>query len=223
MKKFFTLIAAVAMAASVSAQTTTEWNFTNWEAQTFSATTTKDGLTVYAGKNAKDEACNVVIDANSKTIDGVKYTQRLKFGGTGGFQEDGITPAFRVLEFAVEGPSEIYVALTTSNKTDAKILNIDALETGATEKTSVGTISLDPNEIKGETVQYTGKAGKIFVYPNGGVNVYDLKVTSKTTTGITNVNAASSANSGKTYNLAGQQVSSSYKGLVIKNGKKYVK
>ena len=28
---------------------------------------------------------------------------------------------------------------------------------------------------------------------------------------------------GKTYNLAGQQVSDSYKGLVIKNGKKYVK
>ncbi len=41
-------------------------------------------------------------------------------------------------------------------------------------------------------------------------------------TGISNI-SVDSAKAGKTYNLAGQQVSDSYKGLVIKNGKKYVK
>jgi len=40
--------------------------------------------------------------------------------------------------------------------------------------------------------------------------------------GISNI-SVDSAKAGKTYNLAGQQVSDSYKGLVIKNGKKYVK
>ena len=36
MKKFFTLIAAVAMAASMNAQT--EWNFSNWDANTYNET-----------------------------------------------------------------------------------------------------------------------------------------------------------------------------------------
>lgn len=53
MKKFFTLIAAVAMAASVNAQTQ-EWNFSKWNAATFNETTTQDGLTVYAGKDSKE-------------------------------------------------------------------------------------------------------------------------------------------------------------------------
>ena len=224
MKKFFTLIAAVAMAASVNAQTTTEWNFSNWEANTISETTTKDGLTLYVGKDSKGNACNITIDSNSKTIDGVKYSQRLKFGGKGDF--DGITPKLRVLEFSVAGASDVYVALTTSNNTDNKVLYVDALETGATEKTNIGKIELTAGTLKGETVKYTGKAGKLFLYPDGGVNVYDIKVTSSASepsTGIISVNATSSTKSGKTYNLAGQEVSGSYKGLVIKNGKKYVK
>lgn len=41
------------------------------------------------------------------------------------------------------------------------------------------------------------------------------------TTGITNVNAAES-NDDTLYNLAGQKVNAAYKGIVIKNGKKYL-
>lgn len=41
------------------------------------------------------------------------------------------------------------------------------------------------------------------------------------TTGITNVNAAEN-NDGTLYNLAGQKVNAAYKGIVIKNGKKYL-
>ena len=42
------------------------------------------------------------------------------------------------------------------------------------------------------------------------------------TTGISSAVVAPAAKSSKIYNLAGQQVSKSYKGVVIKNGKKYV-
>lgn len=35
--------------------------------------------------------------------------------------------------------------------------------------------------------------------------------------------AAVAKKNGKTYNMAGQEISSSAKGIVIKNGKKYVK
>ena len=52
---------------------------------------------------------------------------------------------------------------------------------------------------------------------------YGFKYTIGTGTGISSVNAAAAKKNGKTYNMAGQEVSSSAKGIVIKNGKKYVK
>lgn len=51
---------------------------------------------------------------------------------------------------------------------------------------------------------------------------YGFKYEVGTSTGISSIEATSAQN-GKTYNMAGQLVSDSYKGLVIKNGKKYVK
>ena len=55
------------------------------------------------------------------------------------------------------------------------------------------------------------------------MNIYDIKFTpANYTNGISNISAAAKKN-GKTYNMAGQEVSSSAKGIVIKNGKKYVK
>ena len=52
---------------------------------------------------------------------------------------------------------------------------------------------------------------------------YGFKYEVGTSTGISSVNAAAAKKNGKTYNMAGQEVSSSAKGIVIKNGKKYVK
>lgn len=39
---------------------------------------------------------------------------------------------------------------------------------------------------------------------------------------IVNINASTSAKKSVRYNMAGQQVNASYKGLVIENGKKFV-
>ncbi len=224
MKKFFTLIAAVAMAASAHADTKIiEWNISEWDEQTISETTSTDNLTIYAGKDANGKVCSFTVDKNSKTIDNVKYTKRLKYGGKGVFAEDGVTPLYRVLEFSVEAPADVYVALTTSNTTDAKELYLDVLENGATERTNVGTISLEGNELKGATLKYTGKGGKLFLYPNGGVNVYYIKVTTSTTSGINSaISEVSSDADAATYNVLGQKVASDTKGLVIKNGKKFI-
>lgn len=53
-------------------------------------------------------------------------------------------------------------------------------------------------------------------------NCFEVAITDKTATGIYNIKSDSNAASSTLYNLAGQQVSNSYKGIIIKNGKKYI-
>ena len=49
-----------------------------------------------------------------------------------------------------------------------------------------------------------------------------IQAAKEPSTGISNATILAPAKSAKTYNLAGQQVDASYKGVVIKNGKKFV-
>ena len=217
MKKFFTLIAAVALAASVNAQT--EWNFSNWDAKKYSETFTKDGLTL----NIIGEDASMTIDGNKKTVDDVKYTQRLKLSGSGSVSD--LENLGRVVSFNVEGSGDIYVvAAHASSSGDPRSLKVAAVVDNAV--TSLDDISYDPNEIKSFTVKYNqNKAAKILIYSGkSGMNIYDIKFTpANVTNGISNISAAAAKKNGKTYNMAGQEVSSSAKGIVIKNGKKYVK
>lgn len=222
MKKFFTLIAAVALAASVNAQTETEWNFSNWDAKTYSETFTKDGLTLNINKDGKGVDAPMTIDGNKKKVDNVQYTQRLKLSGTGSVSD--LEKLVRVVSFNVEGPGDIYVvAAHASSSGDPRTLKVAAVVDNA--MTSLDDISYDANEIKSFTVKYNqNKAAKILIYSGkSGMNIYDIKFTPSTSTGISSVNAAAAKKDGKTYNMAGQEVSSSAKGIVIKNGKKYVK
>lgn len=53
-------------------------------------------------------------------------------------------------------------------------------------------------------------------------NCFEVAITDKTATGIYNIKSDSNAASSTLYNLAEQQVSNSYKGIIIKNGKKYI-
>jgi len=66
------------------------------------------------------------------------------------------------------------------------------------------------------TIKRTGTTGNLYIA--------SLKVTpvDRTTTGITDVKAATKAENAVMYNIAGQKVSDGFKGLVIKNGKKVV-
>ena len=67
------------------------------------------------------------------------------------------------------------------------------------------------------------EGGTYYVFAAGTkMGFFGFKYEAGTSTGISSIEAAAK-NDGKTYNMAGQQVSGSFKGLVIKNGKKYVK
>ena len=56
----------------------------------------------------------------------------------------------------------------------------------------------------------------------GGFDIENVTITGTGTSGISNINASEAANEGATFNLLGQKVASNAKGLVIKNGKKFI-
>lgn len=205
MKKFFTLIAMACMAIGVNAQT---WNFSEWELQTINETITKDGLTVLANANS-----TVTIDGNNKTVDGVKYTQRLKTGGAGSAEG-------RTLSFNVTGKCTINVIACSSNSSDERTLNISAGEF-ANIYTTATVPTGNPVVVP---IEYNGEATTIYLASaSGGINFYAISVV-PTTTGIADITTEAAADkNAPVYNLAGQRVGNDAKGVLIQNGKKFVK
>ena len=82
---------------------------------------------------------------------------------------------------------------------------------------SIGGVS---NLTEGEKYTLTGIFGVIF---NNNPEVLPIKAVEKfESTGITNITTDEAAKNAPVYNLAGQNVTKAYKGVVIKNGKKMI-
>ncbi len=165
MKKLFTLLVVFFAAISyANAQNWTKtWNFSTWEDQTIKATTTIDGLTVAATEDA-----SVAVDANSKTVDGVEYTKRLKLGGTGKAES-------RHLKFDVAGPATIKVIrISSSSSGGARTLNVAA----GTFDNVIGTIEApDGGNPAYDSFEYTGEATTLYLYSaSSGINIYAIYV-----------------------------------------------
>ena len=224
MKKFFTLIAAVALAASVNAQVL---KFD----QTFAkgsvpATFSADGLVLTVvdtdGKMAVDDNSQYFGTAESYT----NFSFRLKSGGK------SLTKNNLTLTVPSDGTLKVYVRTGSSSATDRNVV----LTQNGTELVNKillesEAVSVPMTDDKGNTkdtkvfpvISVPVKQGDVAItYPVNSVNFYGFELV-KTGTGISSVNAAAAKKDGKTYNMAGQEVSSSAKGIVIKNGKKYVK
>ena len=56
----------------------------------------------------------------------------------------------------------------------------------------------------------------------GNIMISSIEFTPVNATGISTINAAEKVSNGAIYNLAGQKVANDYKGLVIKNGRKFI-
>lgn len=211
MKKIFTLIASVIVAMSVNAQEQKVWNFSDWEATTFNAVTTIDGLTVMA-----NEESTVVIDGNNKTIEGAnntyKCTQRLKLGGTGSAEA-------RNLNFEVTGPCTINVGLISSSSSADRTLNV---ATGTFDNV-VASLQAVGSPAQEQTYKYeSNEPTTVYLYsPSSGVNIYYIEVT-YTSTNINNAIVEQGNENAPVYNLAGQRVNKDSKGVLIQNGKKFI-
>ena len=223
MKKFFTLIAAVALAASVNAQVLT---FTQKYAKggvpaTFSA----DGLEL----KVVDKDGKMEVDANSQyfgTAESYKnFSFRLKSGGK------SLTKNNLILTVPSDGTLKVYVRTGSSSATDRNVVltqNGTELVNKILLESEAVSVSMTVDNVTKDTkvfpvISVPVKQGDVAItYPVNSVNFYGFELV-KTSTGISSVNAAAAKKNGKTYNMAGQEVSSSAKGIVIKNGKKYVK
>ena len=232
MKKFFTLIAAVAMAASVNAQGTyavQEGDNVNAGDQITSVeniTLTymeNAGTVFYAGKangNWADADFVAYVSGknNGKLVTdaaptGCVYKFETKKAGslTVGVQLNA-TKGFHILDatFAEVTPASYNLPSAKDGASQTFVPNAKGENTVAAKSNGVVTINV-------------AEGGTYYVLAAGTkLGFYGFKYEVGSSTGISSVKAEA-AHNGKTYNLAGQQVSDSYKGLVIKNGKKYVK
>ena len=233
MKKFFTLIAAVALAASVNAQGTYAVQVGDkvnagdkiTSVENITLTYMENTGTAFADGKATDNWADADFTAyvcgknNGKLVKGAEPTgcvykfETAKAGSvTVGIQLGG-TKGFHILdaEFAEVAPAS-YNLPSAKDGVSQKFTQNEKNENIIAAKSN-GIVTLN-----------VAAGGTYYVLAAGTrLGFYGFKYTIGTGTGISSVNAAAAKKDGKTYNMAGQEVSSSAKGLIIKNGKKYVK
>lgn len=226
MKKFFTLIAAVAMAASMNAQKISFDPGTLYAAGKVPASFSNEGLVL----KVTDTSSKMSVDANSQYFGDadsqVQFGARLK---TGAKSTDA---NFLTLTLPSDGTLKIYARSGKSADTNRNlVLTQDGTELYNKVLLDADAVKVpmwDSKENKNvdksvfPVVSVSAKKGDVVItYPTNSVNFYGFELVSGTT-GITNIDAASSAKSSSLYNLAGQQVNKDYKGVVIQNGKKFL-
>ncbi len=139
-------------------------------------TTTVEGLTIHANSDK-----SVTVDENNKSLGGMDFTHRLKFGGSGSFDEFGL-PVARVVSFKVPGSSTITVMGMSSSSSADRELTIAA----GTKDNVIGTFPALGESISEGTFTYTGEATTIYLFsPSSGVNLYYIKSAKMTTSSIT--------------------------------------
>ena len=232
MKKFFTLIAAVAMAASMNAQGTYAVQVGDKvnagdqikSVENITLTYMENDGTAFADGKATD---------NWADADFTAYV----CGKNNGKLHTGAEPTGCVYKFETVKAGSVTVGVQLGGNKGFHILDADFAEVAPASYNLPAAKDGDSQKFeqneKGENIIAAKSNGTVtFSVAEGGtyyvlaagtkMGFYGFKYEAGTSTGISSIEAAAK-NDGKTYNMAGQQVSGSYKGIVIKNGKKYVK
>ena len=208
MKKIFTLIAVALATVAVNAET-----LINFE----SATT---GIQV----NGTTTIDAVKIKTNTLSISGIKFAN--------GYTTENVSNGNNA-ELSVEGGFKagdvISIAGAFNNADDTKKSAIDIFTLDGTTPTVLFTTQqfvngrLVDNDPVVETYTLTADADKLYIGRNGntGTFVTTLKVV-RGAAGIETMKTLKVVKNGAIYNVAGQKVNASYKGLVIKDGKKMI-
>ena len=222
MKKCFTLIAAGALAASGKAQAFKSFEKTTvfiTNKENVAAGITEGWIAEGSGQTATTKTGSINPETGEEEtykqpgIDVKKGNDKKAFTayvtGLAGLTAYGATTSS-------SDTRELYVVATPNDGSAA-------VEVSASSEPNVTAVaSLELDAAKEYTVVFTGvKEGD--KESGADIALHGVKFVPSTSTGISSVNAAAAKKNGKTYNMAGQEVSSFAKGLIIKNGKKYVK
>jgi len=170
-----------------------------------------------------DKDAKTAIDGNSTyfgTADNYqKFTHRLKTGGKSS-SKNSLT-----LTIPSDGTLNVYVRTGSNSATDRNlVLTQDGTElyNKVVQESDAITVTMgekDNNVYPVISVEV--KAGELAVgYPTGSLNFYGFEFIAGTN-GVNAVTVEKAKNNIR-YNLAGQRVDESYKGVVIMNGKKFV-
>lgn len=190
---------------------------------------TLDGKTFEAGDfklTLVDTNAKMAIDDNNAYFGTAeeyqKFSKRLKSGGKSS-SKNAMT-----LSVPSAGTLKVYARTASSSATDRTVV----LTQNETELYNAVVLEADAIEVPmGEeqkatkvypVISVTVEAGEVAVaYPVGAINFYGFEFVPDVTA-IDAVGSEKRAVSNVRYNLAGQRVGASYKGVVIMNGKKYL-
>ncbi len=171
----------------------------------------------------------VAIDANNAYFGDAttqtKFTHRLKTGGKSS-SKNAMT-----LTIPSTGTLKVYVRTGSNSAKDRTLVltqsGTELYNKIVQEADAIQVKGLDEKDPEKETNVYPiisvpVAAGTVDItYPVNGMNFYGFEFVSGTT-GIETVIPVKAIENGAIYNLAGQKVNETYKGIVIKNGKKYI-
>lgn len=216
MKKIFTLIAAVAFAATASAQVL---SFdTEYDKGAVPASFSNGDLVL----SVTDTDGKLAVDANTAYFGTpesyVSFDYRLKTGGKSS-SKNNLT-----LTLPVDGTLKVYARTGSNGATDRNVIltqNETELANKIVSESEAGKVTIGEKENNVyPIITVEAKKGDVAItYPVGSMNFYAFELVNAA--GVSTI-LTPKADS-KTYNLAGVQVSENAKGLKIKNGKKYVK
>ena len=153
------------------------------------------------------------------TSTGNKHNFNVKFTGTygdmtftSGLKMEGTT----LVQFTTTAPTStvIIVQSTWSDKT----IKFDGTELSVSQATT----PTGSTGVRVYTLTGVGAGTHKITRGSGESGLFYVEVQEETTTGISIPTAKTTKDDGITYNLAGQRVGSSYKGIVIRNGRKFV-
>ncbi|MBQ8152869.1 MAG: hypothetical protein IJ069_04225 [Prevotella sp.] len=202
----------------------------SWGADDIAAKGTLNGKTF--GEDFKltitdtDES-KLEIDANNvyfgDATNQTKFTHRLKSGGKSS-SNNKLT-----LTIPSKGTLKVYARTGSNSATDRHLVltqDAELFNEIIQEADAIQVKGLDEKDLEKDTNVYpiisvpVEKGTVEITYPDGSMNFYGFEFVSAT--GIQEAIAPAKVISNDAiYNLAGQKVNESYKGIVIKNGKKY--
>ena len=232
MKKFFTLIAAVAIAASMNAQGT----YAVQEGDNVKAgdqISSVDNITLTYMENDDVEFAAGKKTTNWADADFTAYV----CGVNNGKLVSGAEPTGCVYKFETVKAGSVTVGVQLGGTKGFHILNADFAEVAPASYNLPAAKDGDSQEFtqneKGENIIAEKSNGTVtFSVAEGGtyyvlaagtkMGFYGFKYVTGTSTGISDIQAPKSSKDGATFNLLGQKVASNAKGIVIKNGKKFI-